>query len=114
MPGPQATLLLRQITCPHCWKTFHPEEVLWIAAHADLLGAARLGPDHPQRFLPTRFNIDGNALDAHGFECQPLACPHCPLGVPRALLETEPMFVSILGTPACGKSYYLASLTWEL
>jgi hypothetical protein len=26
----------------------------------------------------------------------------------------EPFFVSILGTPSCGKSYYLAALTWEL
>jgi hypothetical protein len=113
MPASQA-VLLRQVTCPHCWKTFHPEEVLWIAAHADLLGDPRLGPDQPQRFLPTRFNLDGNALDAHGFECQSLACPHCHLIIPRALLEMEPMFISILGTPACGKSYYLASLTWEL
>jgi hypothetical protein len=109
-----ASPLLRQVTCPHCWKSFHPEDVLWIAAHADLMGDPRLGPEHPQRLLPTRFNIEGNALDARGFECHTLACPHCHLGVPRALLEMEPLFLSILGAPACGKSYYLAALTWEL
>src|SRR5262249_1611731 len=26
----------------------------------------------------------------------------------------EPTFVSILGTPACGKSFFLTALTWEL
>jgi hypothetical protein len=106
--------LLRQITCPHCWKDFHPEDVLWVAAHGDLLGDLRLGPEHPQRFLPSRFNVAGHALDACDFECHQLACPHCHLIVPRALLELRSLFLSILGTPACGKSYYLAALTWEL
>jgi hypothetical protein len=102
------------VICPHCWKTFPPEEVLWIASHVDLIGDPRLGNDQPQRFLPTRFTIDGHALDARGFTCRNLACPHCHLPIPRALLEIEPMFISILGTPACGKSYYLAALTWHL
>jgi hypothetical protein len=106
--------LLRRTTCPHCWHAFPPEDVLWVAAHADLVGDPRLGPEQPQRFLPTRFNLDGNALDARGFACQQLACPRCHLPVPRLLLETEPSFVSILGTPACGKSFYLTALTWEL
>jgi hypothetical protein len=106
--------LLRQATCPRCWRTFHPEDVLWVAAHADLTGDQRLGPDHPQRFLPTRFSVEGHALDARGFPCQSLACPHCHLPFARALLEREPLFVSILGTPGCGKSYYLAALTWQL
>jgi hypothetical protein len=114
MTSPAPLPLLRQITCPHCWRTFHPEDVLWIAAHSDLIGDPRLGPDQPQRFLPTRFTVDGNALDARGFPCHGLACPHCHLGTPRPLLEMEPLFISILGTPACGKSYYLASLTWQL
>jgi hypothetical protein len=94
--------------------SFALEEVLWVSSHADLLGDPRLGPEQPQRFLPTRFDVRGNALDAKGFPCQTLACPRCHLPVPRALLETEPFFVSILGTPACGKSYYLTAMTWEL
>jgi hypothetical protein len=106
--------LLRRTTCPHCWATFPPEEILWESAHSDLLGDPRLGPMQQLRFLPTRFNLEGNALDARGLVCTKLACPQCHLSVPRSLLEIEPLFVSILGTPACGKSYFLATMTWEL
>jgi hypothetical protein len=106
--------LLRRATCPHCWTPFLPEEVLWVSSHEDLLGDPRLGPDQLQRFLPTRFNIDGNAIDAKGLACHSLACPRCHLSIPRAVLEMETLFVSILGTPVCGKSYFLSALTWEL
>lgn len=106
--------LLRRTTCPHCWHPFAPEDVLWISAHADLRGDPRLGPDQNQRFLATRFNPDGAALDAKDFACTNLACPNCHLSIARPLLEIEPFFVSILGTPSCGKSYFLAALTWEL
>jgi hypothetical protein len=106
--------ILRRTTCPHCWTTFACEDVLWISAHADLLGDPRLGPEQLQRFLPTRFDLEGNALDAKGFACHSLACPRCHLPAPRAILETEPVFVSILGTPACGKSFFLTAMTWEL
>src|SRR5262249_7482489 len=64
--------LLRRTTCPHCWTAFPPEEVLWISAHSDLLGDPRLGPEQQQRFLPTRFDVEGNALDAKGFACHSL------------------------------------------
>jgi hypothetical protein len=106
--------LLKRVTCPHCWTAFPTEEILWVSAHADLLGDPRLGPEQQQRFLPTRFNLEGNALDARGFPCHTLACPRCHLTVPRPLLEMEPWFVSILGSPACGKSYFLTALTWEM
>lgn len=109
-----STYLLHRTTCPHCWSAFLPEEVLWISAHTDLLGDPRLGPEQLQRFLPTRFTVEGNALDARGLVCHALACPKCHLPMPRGMLEMEPAFVSILGTPSCGKSYYLAALTWEL
>jgi len=109
------TLNLRaQVTCPHCWHNFRPEQSLWIAQHPDLLGDPRLGQDLPQRFLPTRFTVEGAALDSRGFPCRDLACPRCHLGVPRALLELEQLFISILGAPACGKSYFLAAMTYSL
>jgi hypothetical protein len=107
------TLLARTI-CPHCWVPFSPEDVLFISAHADLVGDPRLGAERQQRFRPTRFDLAGNALDARGLPCNALACPRCHLPVPHALLETEPAFVSILGTVACGKSFFLATLTWAL
>ncbi len=46
--------------------------------------------------------------------CQELACPRCHLRVPRSLMEMPPLFVSIAGTPSCGKTYFLAAMTWRL
>jgi hypothetical protein len=106
--------LLRRATCPHCWHNFAPENVLWVSGHSDLLGDPRLGAEHQQRFLPTRFNLEGNALDSHGVTCMGLACPNCHLSVPRGLLEMEPFFVSILGAPGSGKSYLLSAMSWQL
>lgn len=103
-----------RVTCPHCWNEFAPEQMLWIAEHPDLVGDLRLGADHPQRFLPSRFNLQGSALDARNFACHGLACPKCHLSVPRPLLEMPPVFLSILGSPACGKSYFLAAMSWRL
>jgi hypothetical protein len=106
--------MLMRVTCPHCWEHFSPEQVLWVSEHQDLLGDPRLGPEQPQRFLPTRFNVAGEALDARGFACRQLACPHCHLVVPRPFLEMEPLFLSIFGAMGSGKSYLLASMIWEL
>ncbi|WP_373649723.1 hypothetical protein [Schlesneria sp. DSM 10557] len=106
--------LLPRITCPHCWEHFAPEKLLWVAEHSDLLGDMRLGPEQSQRFLPTRFTVNGEAIDAKGFPCHQLACPNCHLTIPRSLLELEPLFLSIFGAPASGKSYFLAAMTWEL
>jgi hypothetical protein len=106
--------ILRRITCPHCWEQFAPERILWISEHTDLLGDPRLGPEHQQRFLPTRFTVAGEAIDGKGFACHSLACPKCHLSVPEALLEMEPLFFSIFGAPASGKSFFLAAMAWEL
>jgi hypothetical protein len=106
--------LQARVTCPHCWNEFAPDRALWIAQHPDLVGDPRLGADQPQRFLPTRFNVQGAAIDSRGFACHGLACPKCHLSVPRAMFEMRPMFVSILGSPASGKSYFLAAMTWRL
>ncbi len=106
--------LLSRITCPHCLEVFPPEDVLWIANHPDLLGDFRLGEDQPGRFLPTRFNVHGSAIDVKGTPCESLACPRCHLQLPRILLEMKPLFVSLLGGPGTGKSMFLASMTWRL
>lgn len=110
----EATPLLMQTTCPHCWHKFSPVESLWVSVHADLRGDPRLGPDQPRRFLPSRFTPAGFALDAKGRDCRELACPNCHLAFPRTVLELPPWFISILGTPSCGKSFYLAALSWEM
>jgi hypothetical protein len=111
---PLGVALRAQVVCPNCWHTFPPEDCLWISQHPDLLGDPRLGQDHQIRFLPTRFTVEGDAIDARGFACQSLACPHCHLHIPRALLELQPLFMSILGAPASGKSYFLTAMTWLL
>jgi hypothetical protein len=106
--------LVSQVVCPHCWNHFAPEEVLWISDHIDLFGDSLLGPEQQQRFLPSRFTPQGDAIDARGLVCRNLACPQCHLSVSRGLLESEPLFLSMLGSPASGKSYFLASATWKL
>jgi hypothetical protein len=75
---------------------------------------SRMEPTFVVEFGSQRFDISGNALDPRGLPCQELACPQCHLSLPRASLEISPLFTSIAGSPACGKSYFLASMTWRL
>ncbi|MCL4203131.1 MAG: hypothetical protein KJ000_11575 [Pirellulaceae bacterium] len=106
--------LRSQMICPHCWTEFPPHELLWIAAHSDLRGDPLLGQDEQIRFLPSRFSADGKAIDVRGELCTGLACPHCHLSIAWSLLEMQPLFLSILGAPGSGKSYFLSSMTWQL
>jgi len=105
--------LVEQITCPHCWEHFAPENVLFISEHESLRGDTRLGPDAPLRFLPTRFNAEGQAIDPMGMVALDMACPRCHLAIPRPLLEARCRFLSVLGAPASGKSYFLGSMIWQ-
>ena len=106
--------LLRNITCPHCWETFTPAEALWISASPDLMDDFRVGDMAQQRFLPSRFDVDGRAIDRRGMACKAVACPHCHLSVPLSHFEMRPYFISIAGAPASGKSYFLAGMVWQL
>ena len=106
--------LLKEVVCPHCWATFKPEDVLWIAEDPTLLGDDRLGESERVRFLPTEFDEHGTPLDPRGKPCRDMACPRCHLKIPAPALDSPPIFMSIVGSPACGKSYYLASSTWSL
>ncbi len=112
--GETIVKLRSRVTCPHCWHGFAPYDALWISEHSDLLGDVRLGPDQQQRFLPDRFSPSGAALDARDVPCHRLACPGCHLEVPPASFELAPLFLSTLGAPACGKSYFLTAMTWTL
>ena len=106
--------LQKSFTCPNCWKSLEPADLLWVSSHPDLRGDPFLGEDALKRFLPSRFDIEGFALDAKGTRCQSLACPTCHLTVPRILTEVKPVVVSVLGAPSSGKSYFLASSIWQL
>jgi len=105
--------LRKDVTCPHCWELFQSENALWVSEHPELQQDSRLDSEG-LRFLPTRFDVEGNAIDPMGMSCRQLACPNCHLRVPRALFEIPPWFLSIAGTPSCGKTYFLASMTWKL
>jgi hypothetical protein len=105
--------LVKRVTCPHCWHEFRPEQILWVAQHEDLMGDSVLH-EEALRFLPTRFTLEGQALDARGMVCHSLACPACHLVLPRVLLENEVTFISIIGSAGSGKSNFLATMTWEL
>ena len=111
------TTLLSRVTCPHCWHKFPPDETNWVSVHPDLRGDERLdqpgSKESPRRFLPTRFSVEGLALDVRGQVCRETACPHCHLSVTRASLELPPSIVSIIGSPGSGKSYFLASMIWQ-
>ncbi len=116
-PSPSVTSArrtLKRVTCPHCWQRFKPEQLLWISRHAELMGDQVLGAEAPARFLPTRFTLDGQAVDARGMTCHWLACPNCHLSIVRDLLDMDSLFLSIIGVPSSGKSYFLATMTWEL
>lgn len=103
-----------EIICPHCWHRFTVDEFLFIARHQSLVGDPVLGADAAQRFLPSRFTPEGNALDAAGVSCPDMACPRCHLRIPQAASEMPPLFLSIVGATASGKSYLLTSMTWVL
>ncbi|NCC50851.1 MAG: FHA domain-containing protein [Spartobacteria bacterium] len=102
------------IQCPYCWHRFKPEDLLFVSNHPELMGDSVLGQDEPQRFLPSRFTADGLALDAMGVVCPDMACPRCHMRIPSAYLDHDPLFMSVVGAPASGKSYFLASANWSL
>ena len=97
--------LRANITCPYCWADYSPEDVKWISESSELLGDPKLGEQFQRRFLPSQFNVAGNAVDANNHVCHKLACPNCHLSIPRSLLQLPPLFISVIGTPGSGKTY---------
>ncbi|MDR3109048.1 MAG: hypothetical protein LBU65_05085 [Planctomycetaceae bacterium] len=103
-----------QLLCPHCWHEFAADQVLFISESPELLGDSKLGDTASLRFLPFRFDVSGAAIDSHKYPCHKIACPNCHLQIPRSLLHLSNSFISIVGAPASGKSYFLASMIWQL
>lgn len=103
-----------RLICPNCLEHASFSDLLYISQHDVLRGDSVLGPDAWCRFLPSRFNAAGKALDAFDGPCDRLACPHCRLELDRALVSATPAFFSIIGAPSSGKSYFLGSMVWEL
>jgi len=102
-----------RLSCPHCWQKFPTDQILFISESLDLPPDPKL-PQDRLRFLPQRFNLAGAALDPRNVPCEKLACPECHLPIPRPWLYLNNFFCSIAGAPASGKSYFLASMIWQL
>jgi len=103
-----------RLFCPHCWQEFPADQLLFISESPDLPKDPKLSGEQPIRFLPQRFNLAGAALDPHDVPCDKLACPVCHLPIPRPWLYLNTFFLSIAGKPSSGKSYFLASMIWQL
>jgi len=100
-----------EFTCPVCWLRFDTGDVMHIAVHDSLRGDPILGEDAQQRFLATRFNNAGQALDAMGIPSSEVACPHCRRKLPPGFLELPHHIISLVGDQSAGKSYFLSVLT---
>jgi len=101
--------LVRKVHCPCCWQGFAPQESLFIAEDPRLLGDPVAGPTEPIRFLPSRFDLTGAAIDPDGARCTRLACPRCRQEFPRAMIEVPATIASVVGSPGAGKSHLLAT-----
>jgi hypothetical protein len=106
--------LVSKITCPYCWREFPTEDIKYIARHPELIGDPVLGANEYLRFSPTRFTVEGQALDPRSQPTADLACPRCHLQISELMLEVPPLVVSLIGSPASGKSYFLATMTHQL
>jgi hypothetical protein len=64
----------------------------------------RYGPHEAQR------DREGNVLDPKGWKMTERACPRCHLQMPQDLLARRPVFVSVVGAPRSGKTYFVTSM----
>ena len=106
--------LVSSINCPHCWTEFQPAQVRFISEHEALRGDPVLGDSEQLRFLASRFDARGRAIDPFGAPCTRMACVRCHLELPPALVEIPQTIVSVVGAPACGKSVMLAAASFSL
>ena len=99
--------------CPYCRAVSDIGDVLSVSVSSSLLGDAVLGDSEQKRFLPSHFTSNGLAIDSEGGICTEIACPRCHMALPRALLETPQVVMSVIGAAGAGKSVFLASSMWQ-
>lgn len=102
------------LICPHCWKSFERDNLLFISQHPSLLGDPLLGEFEHRRFHPRVYNAKGQPLDAEGVAVSDTACPHCHLRLPGTLVDLPSFYCSIIGAPSSGKSYFLTGMLHQL
>jgi len=97
--------------CPHCWFEFLPEKAFFIAGHPELSagGDPVLGNFAKLRLSPSEVKVDSKGVfrDSKGYHVPDRACPRCHLQIPLELLEKRPIFLSVAGPSAGGKTYFL-------
>jgi hypothetical protein len=99
--------------CPYCRTVSDLADVLSVSTSPALLGDPVLGEGEQRRFLPSQFTGNGLALDSEGGVCTEIACPRCHMALPRMLLDTPQMVMSVIGAAGAGKSVFLASSMWQ-
>lgn len=99
--------------CPYCRTVSALEDVLSVSVSPGLKGDPILGEYEQSRFLPSQFNGNGLAIDSDGGVCTEIACPRCHMSLPRSLLNTSQMVMSVVGAAGAGKSVFLASSMWQ-
>lgn len=99
--------------CPYCRTVSDIADVLAVSVSPGLVGDSVLGHGEQQRFLPSQFTANGLAIDSDGGVCTEIACPRCHMALPRALLDTPQIVMSVVGAAGAGKSVFLASCIWQ-
>ena len=99
---------------PYCWEHFDYGDILHIAVDERMVGDPVLGKGEFLRFSTTRFDREGNAIDAYDNTCVEIADPHTRHRLPQGFLELPQYIFSIVGAPGSGKSNYLSILINEL
>jgi len=103
-----------ELLCPHCWKSFDSDNLLYIAVHPSLTGDPVLGDFVQQRFKPSTFNVQGHPLDECGLPATDTACPRCHLEYPLGMIDNPTLYFSIAGATSSGKSYFLTGMVHKL
>jgi len=105
-----------KIVCPHCWANFYQDEAKYIATHPKLYGDDVLGDAFHRRLTKQEVNWsrDGVMSDPQGGKVTEQACPVCHLQIPPDVLSRRPIFISLVGAPRSGKTYFLTSLVNSL
>ena len=107
-----SNLIEEKSVCPHCWHKFYADHACYISEHTELYGDPVLGENALRRFshLEIKSDRDGNPIDPKGWRMRERACPRCHLQIPLDVLTHRPKFVSIVGAPRSGKTYFLTAM----
>lgn len=64
--------------------------------------------------VPDRFTYNGVPCDQDGIEVNNYVCPNCTFDIPIRFLEHSTYYISMVGAPNTGKTYYSASMYYEI